>query len=334
MLARKMWCSFDNPVCFTLDASRFDQHCSRELLQIEHAIYARAIPELEFQRLLSYQLDNRGTTSAGIRYKARGKRMSGDMNTALGNCVLMVLMVSAAMRGKKYAILDDGDDILLFTERKLEPWVRGNLKEIFLTYGHKLKLEGVYHSFPSIVWCQSSPIHYAPGKWKFVRHWQSVMMKAIGGTKYFNATTRPRLVKTVGLAELILNLGVPVLQEYALALLRNAGGNTKTLHLDSSDSYYYRVGREMKHFRNQDWVEKVSQGKFEGSLPTRPIHPEARWSFYLAFGVSITEQVHMERLLRGWSFPMGGCVDQVEQIDVARWQQRWVYAPDVTPLWE
>lgn len=89
----------------SLDAARFDQHVDIELLKIEHSVYMMMCYHPEFKKLLQWQLVNHGRSSRGIKYVAKGKRMSGDLNTALGNCLLMVIMVSTFMKGKHYDIL-------------------------------------------------------------------------------------------------------------------------------------------------------------------------------------------------------------------------------------
>ena len=156
--------AFNAPVVVSLDASRFDQHVSKELLEIEHSIYMHMCPSGELRRLLQWQLHNKGVSSQGIRYHTRGKRMSGDMNTALGNCILMILMVSAFMDGRKYDMLDDGDDGLLIVEEDEYAWVCQNAEPAFLNFGMEIKVENVARSLEEVEWCQSNPIEYEPGK--------------------------------------------------------------------------------------------------------------------------------------------------------------------------
>lgn len=92
-LLRKKWDSFRRPVAIGLDASRFDQHVSTDALSWEHSIYLKYFSGSEraiLKRLLSWQLVNTGRARASdgiIKYKVNGCRMSGDMNTGLGNCL-------------------------------------------------------------------------------------------------------------------------------------------------------------------------------------------------------------------------------------------------------
>jgi hypothetical protein len=50
----------------------------------------------ELAELLKWQLQNKGfarTIDGLIKYSVEGCRMSGDMNTALGNCTIMCALV-------------------------------------------------------------------------------------------------------------------------------------------------------------------------------------------------------------------------------------------------
>jgi len=96
------WNSFRNPVAVGMDASRFDQHVSIQALIWEHAVYLACFPRAlvrgRLAKLLKRQLRNVcvGYTEDGrLKYRTDGGRMSGDMNTSLGNCVLMCSMIHA-----------------------------------------------------------------------------------------------------------------------------------------------------------------------------------------------------------------------------------------------
>jgi hypothetical protein len=72
VLAEKLT-EFSEPIIFSLDMKRFDQHCSYELLEIEHLVYLACNSDPEFAWLLSKQLINKIRTRSGYRYTAYGK---------------------------------------------------------------------------------------------------------------------------------------------------------------------------------------------------------------------------------------------------------------------
>jgi hypothetical protein len=344
LLVEKMR-NFSAPCVISLDASRFDQHVSKELLQIEHSVYLAMCNDPEFRMLLRWQLDNKGVTSRGIKYHTRGKRMSGDMNTALGNCLLMVTMISAIMKGQHYDILDDGDDCLLIVEQDLLPWCEENLYDEFLSFGMEIKLENISTTIEGVEWCQSHPIEYAPGKFKFVRDPIKGLSTGLGGVKYVDSErVRRKLVNTIGMAEMCLNLGVPVMQSYAMALMRNSSGSEdmswKFLHsrsarqrrslrkshieLTAADPMYFRVNRELRAM-NLKQLERLNP---------QPITDTARISFARAFGITVEEQLEMEQFLDSWKFPITGCQDLQADYDVTSWSLSTASTPEAWPMRE
>jgi hypothetical protein len=308
--------AFLQPAVVSLDASRFDLHVHEELLKLEHAIYIAMNSDPEFAKLLSWQINNVGVTSLGFKYKCRGRRMSGDMNTALGNCILMIIMVATFMRGRRYDVLDDGDDCLLIVERSTLPWVLANAHSGFLEFGMEIKIENVAHSLEEVEWCQCRPIMVADDKVKFIRNPAKVFSTALGGTKYFvQEGARRKLVNTIGMSELILNLGVPILQEFALALMRNAE-TTGSLSLREMESYNHRLKRELPAL-NMRHLARVDP---------RPITPVARASFHKAFGFTPTEQLLIERRLAEWTFSFKHTEKLTAEIDVPTWE-RLIFCP-------
>lgn len=308
LLRRKME-RFRAPVVLSLDMSRFDQHVDVEALKIEHSVYLSSNPSSWFQRLLSWQLVNRVHSRLGFKYVTLGKRMSGDMNTALGNCVIMISMVLGIMikYSKPFDLLDDGDDCLLIVERSELEFLRADLPCQFLKMGHELKIENVAFTLPQVSWCQSSPICTAAG-WKFVRHPNKVMSCALVGVRWLNAPTWLRLEYLAGLAdcEFVLNVGVPILQEYALALRRNSRG--AKARFDESSGEWFRYLREVKLYRRST-----------GQDLDLEITDAARDSFYEAFGVSRQAQLDAEMALRNWNFSVEGVTEAFASWDPETW---------------
>lgn len=291
----KKWSRFKSPVCVTIDCTRFDRHVSAQLLALEHRFYLHMNSSPELQRLLSWQIKNRGTSTNGVKYAMNGKRVSGDMNTALGNCLLMVLMVATAMEGHDYDMLDDGDDCLIMIEESELSWVLENVPTMFREFGMLVKIENIARRLEDVEWCQAHPVETKAG-WKFVRDPSKIFSTALCGVKYTDSLkSRARLVKSVGMCELMLNQGVPLLQEYAKMLIRSSGA-AKPLSFQSTDSLYYRVERELSY----------RSYKKLGEVPTLPITPLARRSFHAAFGIEPLEQIYIENKFRATTLNLVG----------------------------
>jgi hypothetical protein len=295
LLHSKLQC-FDDPVSYSLDMSRFDKHVSLEQLRCEHQVYIQCIDDRHFRQLLSWQLNNKCKSKNGMRYKTRGKRMSGDMNTALGNCIIALEMVDAWLRPlvRRFDVLDDGDDLIVIVEQFDVNVLNSTVKNTFLSFGHEVKVEQVTKEFHEIEFCQSRVIEYSSGKFKFVRNPGKVISNAMTGVKHFtDARSWSKLLCSIGMCELILNLGVPVLQEFSLAILRNCGV-TKGFDLPSDGSLMSRVKREMRLYGLKSLVR----------VDPQEVTTEARASFFIAFGINESDQLIIESALRKWEFTL------------------------------
>lgn len=300
---------FSNPVVMSLDCSRWDKHCTERVLQVEHSFYLRACSDPYFQRLLSWQLDNRCRTNNGVSYRVRGGRMSGDMNTALGNCLLAVIMIHAAAEGLgPWDCLDDGDDLLYICESVNANRALAELPVRFRSYGQELKIEGIARTLWDVTFCQCRVV-VGPGGPMFVRDWRKVLSHgACGVGKWGDRSGVRPMLAAVGMCELALGRGVPVLQEYALALIRNARGHRPRVD-DFDRGYQARVRAELGVA--PEW------STLAGVCPV-PITPGARASFDRTWGLSLPEQLAIEARLRQWS------VDSVDHYTVGpEWDCTW-----------
>lgn len=118
---------FRRSVAVGVDAEKFDQHVSVDALKTEHEIYKRLYndaPELCW--LLKQQLANRcrgNFVDGSLSYEVKGSRMSGDINTSLGNVTIMCLMLYSYLEHagvECVEVANDGDDaVLIVDEREL-----------------------------------------------------------------------------------------------------------------------------------------------------------------------------------------------------------------------
>jgi hypothetical protein len=242
-MAEQKWNRFRRPVQLALDCSRFDGHVSKELLKVEHMVYHRVFRSQYLAKLLNWQLENKCFTKDGVIYKTVGRRMSGDMNTALGNCVLMVIMIGAAFKRLGYKpdlwdIMDDGDDCCLIVEHHISERVKDKLPDIFLDYGHELKIESMATRLEDLELCGCRPVRVGGVRRMLINPFRA-MGKALTHTKCKRGAFLRDYIATVGQCNLALFAGVPVLQEFALCLQRS--GN---LLRDLPGSYQYRCWLE------------------------------------------------------------------------------------------
>lgn len=153
---------FDDPVWVCADHSRFDAHVNPELLALEHRFYLqRRGYNRELKRLLKWQRKNTGRTCGGVEYKMRGKRMSGDLNTALGNSLLNYGMLSSWLKcsGVDGEIFLDGDDSVIVLERSSLPYLLAPVP-FFEQFG-MVTVTDVVEEFSKVDFCQTRPV-YSP----------------------------------------------------------------------------------------------------------------------------------------------------------------------------
>lgn len=306
---REKWDRFNTPVAVGLDASRFDQHVSPDALRWEHNVYkacfASPSDKIALGRLLQWQVHNKGVGRAwdgSIRYEVEGCRMSGDMNTALGNCLLMSSLVWEWCRqtGVDAELANDGDDcVVIFEAHQLSKFTSG-LKEWFLRMGFTMKVEPPAWIFEEIEFCQSRPVETAGG-WVMVRDPRKAMAKDLHSVLPLDSPGMARgLCTSIGLGGSALCAGVPVCQSFYQALVRLGEGKFIGQH-PSMDTGFSRLcaGVEARDV---------------------PISDDARVSFWRAFGLLPSEQLLLETSLGGW------------QVD---WTiERREYACDSTCFWQ
>lgn len=314
LLHRKM-SAFTNPRVISLDASRFDKHVSAALLKIEHSVYTAVNPHFLFRRLLSMQINNKVYSRTGLKYLTEGRRMSGDMNTALGNCLLMLIMLFtyASAHLQKWDSLDDGDDCLLIIEEEDLDSVLSTITQDFLDYGMELKVEHIASSIFEVIFCKSGVVEYSPARFKFVRDYRAVISKSLCGIRHWqDPNYRIKVLRAIGSCELVLNLGVPVLQSFALCLIRNVG-RSKDFDL-ASDGLRSRVSRELRGL-----------GTTLSEVQPRAITEVARSSFAIAFDCSPADQRYLERYFEQLVFDVKSLSHWGDEWDVERWlpHQSW-----------
>ncbi len=276
---RQHWDSFKDPVAFGLDASRFDQHVSREMLQWEHSIYLQCFPRAyrkELAELLSWQLDNKCVAKGpdgSVEYTTRGVRMSGDMNTSLGACLIMTGLVYcyAANRDVEYRLVNNGDDCVIVCERNDVSKFDG-ISAFFKAAGFTLVREPVVDVFENVEFCQTHPIFTESG-WFMCRNVHSLLTKDHVCINYKEGEAFEQWLSAIGSVAPVFS-GVPCHRNVYQAFARCARPKKRRGLTRDDGSWSFR--------------------KLYASGSTGSITEETRFSYYLAFGVTPEQQVAIE----------------------------------------
>lgn len=287
------WSKYRNPVAIGLDASRFDQHVSVEALKWEHSVYNGIYRSKELRRLLSWQLNNTvvGHCRDGrLKYRTEGCRMSGDMNTALGNCLIMCALVHCYLksRGIKGSLANNGDDCTVIIERKNLAKFQEGLTEWFLEMGFNMKVEEPVFNIEGIEFCQTHPVFVA-GKYLMVRNFPKSISKDCLSLKELDS---PRVCQSwldaVGQGGLSLTGGIPVYQDFYSSYIRISQQLKVPALKKSQRSAKRRHAPHVDLTGGLAWLSKNMTRHYS------PISPETRHSFYLAFGVTPDQQLELE----------------------------------------
>lgn len=295
-LLKRKWDRFNDPVAVGCDASRFDQHVSTQALEWEHGIYIQSCSSsyrAYLTKLLSWQLKNKGRAFADdgmVKYAVDGCRMSGDMNTGLGNCLIMCGMVATYMKERgccRYDVINNGDDCVIFVEREdlgmalgFGPWA--------LDFGFTMVMEPPVDVLEMVEFCQMHPVLCSDG-YRMVRNHATVFSKDTTTTQNLSEPrTYSAYCWAIGQSGLAMAWDVPC-QGVFYDRLAKAGHPTR---LETTGGLRW-------------WSKGLDTRAY--AAPTA----ETRFSYWLAFNVDPTEQVVLEELFEKQDLTWEKPVDKV-----------------------
>jgi len=284
---RNMWDSFSQPIGIGMDASRFDQHCSQEALSWEHSVWrAMCSNKSQVDYLLKMQLRNSGKAwlnDGFLKYVTDGCRMSGDMNTSSGNCLLMCAMVHnyCTSHGiQKFRLANNGDDCMLIIESN-DLHKTTDVPNWFKKIGYTMKVEPPVNVFERVSFCQTQPVFDGIG-WRMVRDPRVAISKDLTSTlDLTNDRTRSLWLDAMHHGGMALTAGIPVYQSfYSMFPITHykVTKNETTLN-DFYSSGFSRM------------IPKVNQAN--------TVTARSRYSFWLAFGILPDTQSMQESRFQG-----------------------------------
>lgn len=276
-ILKDKWDLFQEPVCIGMDASRFDQHVSAQALKFEHSIYNRIFKSKELSTLLKWQIDNRGIARASdgwFKYNVKGSRMSGDMNTSMGNKIIMCLMSLSYLESLNipFAFANNGDDCLIFTDRKYLKSLNG-LNSYYRDFGFDVVCEEPVYEFEHVEFCQTKPV-MSNNVWRMVRKPYTCLTKDVTCVNLgHDIEMYRRLLNSVGECGLATATDIPVMGSF-YRMLKRFGIEGSVVHWDEYN-YYVRSSRE-------------------ASCKSSKPDDYGRYSFWLMSGISPDEQLSIE----------------------------------------
>jgi len=265
------------------DAKRYDQHITEPLLSFEHKIYRAAYPgDTLLKHVLKQQLSLKAvcsTKESRLRYASDPIRCSGDMNTALGNCLLMcgfwyAFFEKSGIPLCDVRLFDNGDDSLVMVKREWLSRIVNDVPDFFMEiFGIEFALESPVEVLEEVEFCQTHPV-YDGKRWRMVRNFPASLSKDSTVTHRVAHTSLPAYLHTLGECGLALTSGIPVLQEYYSCMMRACGYGLSWNPLEGSGMAMLARGLPATYSN---------------------VDPLCRVSFYRAFGINPDHQRAMER---------------------------------------
>lgn len=206
---------YHKPIVYLIDHSKFDSRVNKDLLQMEHEFYLNCFKGDRWLKfLLKQQVHNKGRSRNGLKYSCTARRMSGDANTALGNCLINYAILRAKF-GDEAIIFLDGDDSVVFMPRYVDV--------DFSDTGMVSKVSTV-NEFEDIDFCQSNPV-WTGQRWVMCRNPIRALSRALYkvGTKPFNWMD---YLATIGIGEGLCSPSMPITSILAKKF-RSYGGEFK-----------------------------------------------------------------------------------------------------------
>ncbi len=274
-LLRSKWEKFKDPVAVMLDAKRFDQHCNSQIIDWLHWMEERSFPELRrFNKMRKENVCYGRADDGTVKYTVKGRVMSGDMDTASGDTLIMCAMTWTIMEelGIAYEYINDGDDGVLIIESADKLRLRSRFHDAFLDYGFTMKWDGDTKNFEEIEFCQCQPVLTTQG-WRMVRRPEVALAKDVMTLK------RPRdgqhlkmLANSIGHSGRALAGDLPIFWK----LYQN-------MIYDERDDIEFTSGMQfMSVGMNTDFTEPTA---------------EVRLNFWRTFGILPEQQQHIENLI-------------------------------------
>nr|AOC55063.1 RNA-dependent RNA polymerase [Pinela virus] len=274
--------SFRRPVYLLLDHSRFDAHVNVALLREEHKFYLRCRGKnAELARLLKMQIVNRGRSKGGVKYRTLGKRMSGDINTGLGNtiinyCIIMSWLDASSVKGHVYL---DGDDSVVIIEKedecKLVP-----LENHMGALGMVTIMDRT-EDFWRAEFCQSRPV-LVDGTVRFIRNPQKVLATVGRSAERLDPSTAAEVLRASAMCELAMNGNAPVISKFCRRILEHLGDGRVVF----SNTQLWKAEQYGIRF-------KIPQGG--------EVDPESRYTFWRAWDIDPGMQEAYEQQDLIWS---------------------------------
>lgn len=277
----RKWKKYKEPCAIGIDASRFDQHTSVAALKFEHSVWNAIFKCKNLKRLLGYQLYNKGIAftddGKAVRYKTNGCRMSGDINTSLGNKLIMCAMMWSYLDECEIdaSLVNNGDDCVLICEKDQAAKIESSVCDYFIRKGYNMTVEEPVYCMEKIVFCRSQPV-LVGDSYHMVRGISSLSRDATTLLNIQDDKALKEMLCAVGYCGMVVNNAIPIHSRLHHRMFELGGSTVDRLKLEMFNDFN-NLERMGKRVVTED-----------------PISNDTRISYYKAFGIEPHRQLLIE----------------------------------------
>jgi hypothetical protein len=225
---------------------------------------------------------------SGLRVKIPACRMSGEMNTSLGNGftnLMVYLFLMKYFGARDYQCVIEGDDCLgrFFPPKGKEGYTHAqlvfDLERLYIMFGMNVKIT-LFHDLCTASFCGLIFDRYA--KHNIVDPLKVLLNIGWTYARYKNGSVKLReeLLKGKGMSLLAQNAGCPIIQELACFILRVTAN---------------------RKYRIDDYWLKARVEEVKDTMKPLPVQFGSRMVMEKVFGWTVPEQLAMEHFFQGMS---------------------------------
>lgn len=286
------WDSFKTPIAVCIDHSKFDGHVSLELLQAARKYWKSLFGSKLLDRMLKDQQLNKVNSKNGLFYKVKATRLSGEYTTSDENSILNYAMLAVWVKSsgiEDFRITVNGDDSVVMVE--LIDQHRLKDLSFFRNFNMETEVDRIVTDFNKITFCQASPILVGDHYTMIKDPSRTISRSCV--TNYSHRQHINTLLTASGLCELAQNSGVPIMQEFALTLMRCG-------------------------LLSKPWsaVDKIPARGHSSISEVNDITEETRNQFDIAFGIHKIQQYSAEAGLAGTVILNPNSIKQTDSLDL------------------
>lgn len=190
------------------DHDSFDAHVTTEMLKLTHTYYQSCYyHNKELKKLSNKTINNNCITRNGEKYRVRGTRMSGDVDTSLGNSIINYAILKEVVTNLvgKCEVIVNGDDSIIFSHQPIDSKL---FAEALRTFNMQTKVKETVTNIHDVEFCRQKVVMNAKGE--FVLMIDPSRLFEIYGMSYKQQSDYVEYLRQVNICNIAINIDNPL----------------------------------------------------------------------------------------------------------------------------